>query len=152
MDSESLAGLLKRIYNKFDMKSFENRLKLQKVIYLLQSQNMNLGYCFNFYLRGPYSTDLARNGFQIEDYPNIKRAMFVDKDTEKKFDDFLEKIDCMKNDTRWLECASSILFLKNYPGNKDAIFKEMKKRNKPFSDKYLEETWEKLCDFGWIND
>jgi uncharacterized protein YwgA len=152
MDSESLGGLLKRIYPAFDMLSFSNRLKLQKIIYILQAHGINLGYCFNFYLHGPYSTDLARNGFQIKNYQEMKEARFEEDVDEERFKGFLEKIKSKKSDIGWLECASSIIFLKKYSEKKADVFKGMKIRNKPFSDAALESVWQELEEFGWINE
>ena len=38
----------------FSMDRFNDRLKLQKIIYLLQAFDVYLGYNFGWYLRGPY--------------------------------------------------------------------------------------------------
>jgi hypothetical protein len=42
---------------------FEERLLLQKAVYLLQEAGVHLGYRYRWYLRGPYSTDLASDVF-----------------------------------------------------------------------------------------
>ena len=39
--------------------SFDDRLICQKKIYLLQSLGTNLGYTYNWYVRGPYSPALT---------------------------------------------------------------------------------------------
>jgi uncharacterized protein YwgA len=49
------------------MDSFENRLCLQKLVYLVQKAGVNLGYHHGWYLRGPYCSDLATDGFAIRD-------------------------------------------------------------------------------------
>lgn len=48
---------------EINMNSFDSRLMLQKCTYLLQACGVNLGYGFNWYLRGPYSSYLADVGF-----------------------------------------------------------------------------------------
>ena len=68
MEPKILAGLYKRLYKSFDIRSFEDRLKIQKFVYIVQSRKINLGYLFNFYLYGPYSTDLTRNAYSITDF------------------------------------------------------------------------------------
>lgn len=39
--------------------SFDNRIIAQKKIYLLQELGIDIGYSYNWYLRGPYSPDLT---------------------------------------------------------------------------------------------
>jgi len=48
------------------MGCFADRLVLQKATYLAQAAGVQLGYSYNWYLRGPYSPVLARDGFSIE--------------------------------------------------------------------------------------
>ncbi|MEM0287529.1 MAG: hypothetical protein QXG05_05070 [Nitrososphaerota archaeon] len=58
--------------------NFDSRLRVQKVIYLLMLHRDfkgMLGFGFNFYLRGPYSSDLAHVYFSLsedKDYPLLK--------------------------------------------------------------------------------
>ncbi len=49
------------------MKPFANRLIFQKTIYILKCINVGLDYSFNWYLRGPYCSPLAADGFFFED-------------------------------------------------------------------------------------
>lgn len=39
---------------------FEDRLKIQKMVYLLELKGLNLGFGFGPYVRGPYSPDLTK--------------------------------------------------------------------------------------------
>jgi len=50
-----------------NMSEFDNRLKYQKIIYLLQASDLSLGYGFNWYIKGPYSSPLAHDLFEIDD-------------------------------------------------------------------------------------
>lgn len=45
--------------------SFPDRLILQKAVYLAQAAGVDLGYHYNWYLRGPYSPALTRDAFAI---------------------------------------------------------------------------------------
>lgn len=47
------------------MESFDDRLVLQKAIYLVQAAGIDLGYHHGWYLRGPYCSALAEDGFAI---------------------------------------------------------------------------------------
>ncbi len=45
--------------------TFEERLVLQKAVYLAQASGVDLGYFFRWYLRGPYCPGLARDAFAV---------------------------------------------------------------------------------------
>ena len=109
-----LGFILKQIPEfEFSMDSFDDRLKLQKSLYLLQSFGIYLGYDFSWYLRGPYCSILATNGFELEeiydDIPNYK-VEFKKPKTQKIFKDFLKFIKFKSVDE--LEIAASLHYLK----------------------------------------
>ncbi len=108
--------------------SFDDRMALQKTIYLCQQAGVHLGYRYNWYLRGPYSPDLTRDAFELKaeqgsgfddttgwnlDGPSIHRL--------KKINPLLESHPESQR-PRWLELLASVLFLKrSYDGrSKDA--------------------------------
>ena len=150
MKPETLAGLLKRLYKNFDVSEFPDRLKVQKFVYILQNRGINLGYLFNFYLYGPYSTDLTRTAFQIEDFPLKHKAEFVKPEVEKKFSDILSRLQNHKEDVRWLEGASSILFLAEMGYSKDGIYRQLAKKKVPFNNDNIDVIWKELEQWGWI--
>ncbi|MGC9107083.1 MAG: hypothetical protein ACP5IE_02690 [Infirmifilum sp.] len=47
--------------------SFDDRLRLQKYVFIMEKLNLNLGYSFNQYLRGPYSPALAMDYYNNSD-------------------------------------------------------------------------------------
>jgi len=49
----------------FKVDQFEDRLIFQKAVYLTQAAGVRLGYQFHWYLRGPYCSVLAADGFPI---------------------------------------------------------------------------------------
>ncbi|MHA1410651.1 MAG: hypothetical protein ACTSQY_10165 [Candidatus Odinarchaeia archaeon] len=57
------------IFNELDaeinMSTFDNRMIFQKEIYLLQESGLSLGFSFGWYRRGPYSSFVADQGFQL---------------------------------------------------------------------------------------
>lgn len=152
MDRKVLAGILKRSYKSIDRENFKDRLKLQKYIYLIQNRGIPLGFYFNFYLYGPYSTDLTRASFQIEDYENAHPVKFKNEQYEKIFVDTLSVIDKHKNDTKWLECTSSILFLKDIGYTKASIYRKLKNKITSFDESYINQVWKELIDIGWLNE
>jgi len=49
----------------FQIGTFEDRLIMQKAVYLAQAAGVNLGYYYHWYLHGPYSPSLTRDEFAI---------------------------------------------------------------------------------------
>jgi uncharacterized protein YwgA len=47
----------------FKIKTFQDRLIMQKAVYIAQSAGINLGYFYHWYLYGPYSPSLTRDEF-----------------------------------------------------------------------------------------
>ncbi len=47
------------------MSDFHDRLILQKAVYLIQAAGVHLGYHFRWYIKGPYCSDLADDGFCV---------------------------------------------------------------------------------------
>lgn len=50
-----------------DVSSFSQRLLLQKRVFFLSMLGVNLGYSHTWYIRGPYSTGLTKDAFNIVD-------------------------------------------------------------------------------------
>ncbi|MDA4110945.1 MAG: hypothetical protein OK439_00290 [Thaumarchaeota archaeon] len=93
-----------------DMSSFQHRLKLQKVIYLLQQYGLQTRWGFNWYLRGPYSPELAHALYesQREEVHNFQLG-----DRDRKSIETLEKyVDVAKSTPSELEAASAILYIR----------------------------------------
>jgi len=57
---ERLSSLYSEVFEKsVRMSTFMDRLKLQKLVYILHSEGMDLGYDFTWYIYGPYSSTLT---------------------------------------------------------------------------------------------
>lgn len=117
-------------FNKEDLKTnFDNRLIYQKMIYLLQSSGVSLGYGFTWYVRGPYSTGLTQALFDIDDetFKDAQNLEFVNNDEIlrriHKVRDNLEKYN---NDPTYLEVLGSLVFIIKSSG-KNMSDEELKK-------------------------
>ena len=155
MNSLIVSSVLKRIYTSFDMSTFSNRLRLQKVIYFIQESGINLGYSFSWYLYGPYCPDLTKDAYQIGNFSEVKEIVFENEETEKLFKDFEKKILIHKNDDFWLEIASSIHLLKKvyHPSKtKEKIIEEVIDKKSISRDKYNEisKIWDEMQNEGLI--
>ena len=67
MDRQQIG--LKLVMDQLDklvkVETFEDRLILQKTVYLAQAAGVRLGYFFRWYLRGPYCPNVADDGFAV---------------------------------------------------------------------------------------
>jgi len=92
----------------FNMNSFSDRLLLQKKVYLLEEMGLNLGYNFRKYIRGPYSSKLAADGYKME----VGKIGSRDGNISKEL---LEKLEILgknhESDPLWFELLASVLFL-----------------------------------------
>lgn len=77
MDRRQISSLLvlKELGITPSLRTFDNRLLVQKAIYLAQAAGFDLGYYFGWYLRGPYCSSVAQDLFSaIEDPEDSKRT------------------------------------------------------------------------------
>ena len=152
MELYSLGIILKEI-NNFSMDKFENRLILQKTIYLLQSFGVNLGYSFQWYIHGTYCPDLTKQGFELEgvmgDIPLIK-VKFQDSGTQSRYVAFLEFIKDKKNNFDILEIASSICYFYKRRFDKEKILQLVENKKARFTAKDCKYAWEELEKYSVI--
>ncbi|MFW9888593.1 MAG: hypothetical protein ACFFER_10445 [Candidatus Thorarchaeota archaeon] len=117
-----------------DMGSLKKRIKFQKTIYLLEAFGANLNYHFSWYLRGPYSTSLADDGYalySLEPESRLELANDVNVDSDKvpieKMKAFLKELRLVldaKSESSRLELAASLHFLSNYTLNRQGGFEK----------------------------
>ena len=103
-----------------DMDDFDERLRLQKIVYLLWAYGVSLGYGFSWYVRGPYSPKLASDGYAIDDeiFERGRRIRFNNQDeiirSLNRFKKILgEKMD----DPLYLEILASLHYIKKVAFN-----------------------------------
>ena len=96
------------------MDNFDNRLKYQKVVYLLQTYGLSLGYGYSWYIKGPYSPDLTKVLFNItpELYEESKNLKFGNEIAiDEKIISWLKTLELNINDNLFLEVLSSLIFI-----------------------------------------
>ena len=107
----------------------------------------SIGYDFSWYLRGPYCSRLARNGFELEDiYENIHKGSFEKRSSQKRFQEFLKFMENEKNDPDRIEILASIYFLKKIYTDiqKSEILNKVKKKQVYFTKKQCKDAWDEL--------
>lgn len=129
--------LLKPVYQSifgesFKPNSFEERMQMQKSIYLLQELGVSVGeYDFKWYKHGPYSQNLQND------------ILNASVDVPVKFSaDATTVIDCLKDalhvegigytSSEWAECLGSLHYIKDNllpsSATDDDVLKELEKR------------------------
>lgn len=112
-----LEPVFKYIFDrKFNPSSFEDRLEMQKSVYILQNMGISVGdYNFLWYKHGPYSQTLQ------DDIVNLSRTspdvnIKFSSDAKKELDALkavIEMKDIEYSQSEWLECLGSILYIKD---------------------------------------
>lgn len=147
--------------------SFSERFNVQKRVYLTQIMGYDLGYHFNWYLRGPYSRHLTEDAFTMRDELS---AGDKDADNYELSTDGVTKIKkalelCALPKTikieqdKWLELLASLHYLKHIAywdaktdKNFDAVFAKLVDSKPHFSGARAEaqSAWNRLGEFGLI--
>ena len=110
------AGLLKRVGNiePTNLTSdLDQRLLVQKTVSLLQdAAEIDLGFPFNWYLRGPYSPPLARDAYaMVSVYDQAPVRHFDEPKLESNFQWFIGWLHPNARDARFMEILASLVFL-----------------------------------------
>ena len=158
MDNIDIAkGLILKNLNIKSKNSLDNRVIIQKKIYLLQEQEVDLGYEYNWYLKGPYSPTLTSyvyilnsmeyNGVSLNDVV-IGKIEKVNRFNEYKPDNLSE--------ADWYELLASMLYIfKNYNAwainkDKEDIIKTLIIEKPKYSPNDCEYAFEKLIESEYI--
>lgn len=145
-----LARLLKRLGN-FDLWNFKGRLLFQKRIYLLQALGLDLKYRFSWYIRGPYSPSLTKDGFALIPIYNELPTEPLTQNEQQIITRFLNWLSLKKEDEEWLELVSSIHFLKEaHWTDKNLIFRKLQSKMPSLTVNIFNEAWQKLEEVGLI--
>lgn len=144
----------------FQINTFEDRLILQKAVYLAQAAGVNLGYYYHWYLYGPYSPSLTRDEYTI--YTDISAGLdesegwnLDDESTDrlKKLQDLIPKGE-KAHVRRELELLASVHFLINrrQVRQNDAreIAATLGRFNKDFSEEDVQKALRELKDYGLL--
>ncbi len=114
-----------------DISSFEKRMQLQKLMYILQSEGIEFPYQFTWYLRGPYSARLADDGYQFAKYGPANVLPYQPTTQEKAILDRVSRKAHLLQDPINAELVASYLYLqKKY---EDTASEELRTRKPRFS-------------------
>lgn len=139
------------------IKTFDDRKRVQKAVYLIQRADILLGYEFGWYIRGPYCSDLTR------DYYSLARALVTDqkdhvgKKLKKSVLDKLNRIRplLVKPDwfsgpqEDWLELVASLDYLVNTCKYSNEKARTIFQREKPELYPHFQDALETLKQAGF---
>lgn len=116
---------------KPNMSEFDRRIQYQKIIYLLQSSGISLGYGFNWYIKGPYSSPLAHVLYEIDDaaYEENKNLVFNDHERIiKELNDFRNKLGDDIDNVNYLEVLASLHYINKANFSGKGRFPDLRRR------------------------
>jgi hypothetical protein len=162
-----LALVLEHLGVPTDLRTFSNRLNVQKQVYLAQVLGTDLGYRFGWYIRGPYATGLTQDAFALRDEiasgDTEHQGYRLDAATVKKLDAakrlFETPVGFKGSDDDWLELLASVHYLRHIayrpPGAKrefNDVFTLLAESKPKFSGWNSEgrQAWKRLDEFGLI--
>lgn len=153
--------LLKPVYRsvfgeEFRPDQFEDRLKMQKAIYLLENMGISAGdYGFMWYKHGPYSQTLQDDILCCRNLKEEKTIHFS-ADAQKEIAALrkaVSKEGIHYPQFRWIECLASMQYIKTRillpSAGKSRVLEELKKR-KPFlnNNEDNETAWQTLQELA----
>ena len=100
-----LVAVSRAVDHKLDVSNFNDRLTMQKGCYILNSWNYGPKYKYGLYIRGPYSSELA------DDYYEIKEDMGDYTDVP---DEIVAKLSSIfEKGLGYAEAYATVLLIKN---------------------------------------
>lgn len=141
--------------------SFDDRLICQKKIYLLQSLGTELGYTYNWYVRGPYSPSLSNyvyNNLEVlssNDFSDYNLSEIAEKNVNT-VNALLEDRRADFENVSWYELLASLLFIYNnrdswkIDGEKNTLFGALIKQKPQFNEEQCIYAFDTLQKRGFI--
>jgi uncharacterized protein YwgA len=133
--------VLRELEIKPDMKPFSTRLRIQKILYLLQELGLQTGWKFGWYVRGPYSPDLAHELF--EHHEKGTRDSKVQDDERKALEKFREKFGTSPLSAQQLEAAAAVVYVAKSTRLRSAALVAAVSKQKPYLPRPLIEEYVK---------
>ena len=133
-----LKPVFKSIFDRdFQPNVFEDRLEMQKTVYLLQNMGISVGdYKFMWYKHGPYSQILQNDILNLQSVGDINIDFSADAKREiRTLKNAVFKEGLEYNLSQWVECLGSLQYIKDslLPSSAEegTVLNELKNR-KPY--------------------
>ncbi len=99
--------------------SFNNRFRIQKLVFLARYFGLDFEYNYRIYLHGPYSSRLADDYFKLAKDVNPDNINKKINDNQFKKDEFFSFV--QNRDDEWLEACSTLLSLADVYSTKEDL-------------------------------
>jgi len=138
------------------IESKEDRIVLQKTVYLSQIAGVDLGYRYSWYINGPYSPSLTKDYYELlenSDLSEVTEQWELGKNTEGQLTpvrDLVANKPAGESLADWLEVLSSIHYLKVVSSQDDQALRGMIEKEKPHLMGLVEAGEEQLRTAGFI--
>ncbi len=144
-----LLAAFRQMNQTINMRTFNDRLILQKKAYLLQELGMNLSNTYGWYIHGPYSRDVANDGFQLASLQDQIGEVPVLEEPDNEAVNTLQTIITEatrsfqgKDEPFYLELLASLHFILQHgypkPANKEAALGQLLRAKSKFTRQEVE--------------
>jgi hypothetical protein len=135
-----------------DLQSFDDRLLLQKRMFLLDVAGVDLGYVHSWYLRGPYSPALTRDAFACERELGPICGMPLPSVVTEKIAELRSALGKYWRNPRQLELLASVIFLhrSSRPATVGALIDALLKRKPKYKSGEVAAAISTARDNGWL--
>ena len=118
----NLSRVLSELEIGDSINTLDERVTVQKAVYLAQVIGVNLGYQYSWYIMGPYSRDLAKDYYTLHEYPRENRQEIAQWTLREPFASALKKIKEVMSipegvqltPRQWLELLASVHYLRKF--------------------------------------
>jgi uncharacterized protein YwgA len=113
---------------KFDIlggsdESFNNRFRIQKLVFIAKYFGLVSEYNYRIYLHGPYSSQLADDYFNLAKHINSNNMNKEINDNRFDKEDFFDFV--QNRDDEWLEACSTMLSLADVYSTKEVLLSKV---------------------------
>jgi len=150
-DVISIAVFLREL-NCFNIDSLENRIIVQKKIFLTEKMGLNLGYAFSWYIHGPYCPQLTEVVYECHSMGLECFARYsltdIARNVVTKVNELDELSDKMEMDRyQWLELLSSLVFWREDQEKQEAI-NDVKMYKPQFTEEQIQKAVSSLENYS----
>lgn len=141
-----------------DISTQEDRIEIQKLICLVQEAGLQLGYSFNWYVRGPYSPGLTSDYYQIASKSEAVEADSQNYTLSEPARNAVQRVAHIATPPPqanlprvfWLELIASIAFLiRRYRMSREAAEAKIK-LSKPYLAPHFNAGYQTLAGAGFL--
>ena len=143
-----------RILSGFDditIDRFYDRLRLQKLTYLIQEISGNNSFAYSWYIRGPYSSSLASILFMGDDVGAFEEKFRLNNTEQEIVNKIQDLVDGRTNNAEYLELIASVWYLMpnsaNVSDKKSLILDVMKSEKPQFTPEEVDDAISRIQEF-----